>query len=289
MDSKKQILSYIERTNSLLKSSAKTLAGENLFSGTTSIKKAKKVKTKPIPQDLIRSITAHPRFSSPGRINSPSRSGTWTTSNTEFVKKVNNALSELSQTSSFKKKKNLEMATKEEKILKDLALLVKNQKQSIKLEYSTEKDPKRDQLLQSFMQNSAEELLALEKKCKSIANDNIELKKSLEDAKPFERLSISEIIKKILAKNSGKAEVEEKLKLDKVIDKDYSQTIELIVLEWVNLIDFEKILEVSANLVFSLETERSLLNCSQEEFNRKFDSIKTQRTQLEAQINKYEN
>ena len=289
MDSKKQILSYIERTNSLLKSSAKTLAGESLFSGTTSIKKAKKVKTKPIPQDLIRSITAHPRFSSPGRINSPSRSGTWATSNTEFVKKVNNALSELSQTSSFKKKKNLEMATKEEKILKDLALLVKNQKQSIKLEYSTEKDPKREQLLQSFMQNSAEELLALEKKCKSIVNDNIELKKSLEDAKPFERLSISEIIKKILAKNSGKAEVEEKLKLDKVIDKDYSQTIELIVLEWVNLIDFEKILEVSANLVFSLETERSLLSCSQEELNRKFDSIKSQRTQLEAQINKYEN
>ena len=139
------------------------------------------------------------------------------------------------------------------------------------------------------MQNSAEELLALEKKCKSIVNDNIELKKSLEDAKPFERLSISEIIKKILAKNSGKAEVEEKLKLDKVIDKDYSQTIELIVLEWVNLIDFEKILEVSANLVFSLETERSLLSCSQEELNRKFDSIKSQRTQLEAQINKYEN
>lgn len=183
MDVKKQMLAFIERTNSLPKSHNSTdssLQYKKLTlrnSPTTpknsrldEFKRPKQIRTNSYQSNRSSQQDSPDRFQSPG-----TRRG-------DFRTQALKTLNELTKLKATKCKKHLEIEAKEEKILKQLRKQVSEEVKGRKPVNNNAEVQKFNQKIRQIMKQSAEDLLILEDLCKELEEENLRLKDELEKA-----------------------------------------------------------------------------------------------------------
>lgn len=184
MASKQQIMSYIERTNNLLKSTSKSN-----FQSTSLSQPNPPSPVKRISKVTSQSISIMP-LQSPKSASSKTLKTTFhkdldqndeilIKSSLEFVKNLSHILDDLLNISELKAKKVLEIMSKETQALNLAKNLIEEHKKVVNSIPQPEVIERYEKNLMFFAKESAEELSNLEKKCKDIEDENISMKKYL--------------------------------------------------------------------------------------------------------------
>ena len=301
MDSKQQILSYIQRTNQLLKTSyIKTNDSDNIASiinlGENTLKKVSKVSSKPLSQMQTRSVTTYPRANKTSETNSrkssPARNCSLERSNLEFNKKLLSALNELAHTKEMKIKKNSEFIQKEDKSIQILRGLIENQKKAIKPIKKTSSFTKYEKFIQEITKESAEDLMIIEKKCTAIFESNKQMEKILEETKLQRIHNTTPVVKDLyeiydlLSKNNYCKEKNEIILLHTSFsNENYAEYVNELVDKWIKVIDLDNAKEITENLCYSLQKEAMLLQQTRKSLQSQLEERNEIKNQLEEKIN----
>jgi hypothetical protein len=184
MASKQQIMSYIERTNNLLKSSSKSNFQSTSLSQPNPSSPVKRV-AKVISQSISVMPLQSPKSASSKTLKTSlhkdldQNDETLVKSSLDFVKNLNHALDDLLNISELKAKKALEIMSKEAQALNSAKNIIEEHKKVVNSIPQAGVIERYEKNLRFFAKETAEELSNLEKKCKDIEDENINMKKYL--------------------------------------------------------------------------------------------------------------
>ena len=256
MNSATKVLSLIERTNNLNKSSSKSMTTNTTASSiknqesSSPVKRIKKPPSLSISESTPKSPISRGQNSNKNLFNQVPNSESLSKSSLDFIKNINFALSDLAQTSEKKLKKLKEHSNLELKALSYIKHLVKEQKKSIQPDQKREKVQGLDlaeQNLKNFTQEAAEEICLLEKRCKELEEENKNLQvladkevivepkvKKTDSHREIKLKSIEEVLQSLgtdhsLTDKSGILALKKSR-----IHNSYPTEIDLIVSNWVS-------------------------------------------------------
>ena len=308
MDIKKQMLSFIERTNSLTKSPASTESSIHYSkivlkntpsspsaqkpSGSESLKRPRPIRTGSNPSNS--SSTRHSRQNSPARFASPS------SRRYDFQALVLKTVSELLKVRATRNSKHIEIAAKEIKIMKQLREQVRGELKGRKIIHKVDDRKKYDQKILDITKESAQELIMLENKCKEIAEENQKLKMEIESSgevkerREIQKVkkivvvrSAEECFKEIERSSSGKHEIIDSKEPERI--KSYLQIIESCAMRVVENTTGEDLKQVASAIAAQIRAEKEKLILLTKENERMLDYERGLRLDLEEKVNRYDN
>ena len=301
MNPKTKVLSLIERTSNLSKSSSKNITANTTASSivTNDSSPIKRIK-KPPSLSISESITKTPTSRS---INSTKNSSTgskflegFNKSSLEFIKNLNFALADLTTSNERLSKKNKEFISEEHKTLKYVKALIDEQKKIVQREVGTDSNENwqvADEQIKIITQEAAQELCLLEKKCEEIERENEELKTivaglevtaqvRVEVVKEKKPPGVQEIVD-LLASASGDVAKEVKALRKVKVGHRYVGEMQRHVDEWIASVskDYN---EVSKDLCRLLKKNQQKLSQRKAELSSKLAHKHQEKSHLEAQL-----
>lgn len=310
MNPKTKVLSLIERTSNLNKSSSKnitanTTASSIVTNDSSPIKRIKKPPSLSISESISKTPTSRSINSTKNSsLNSKFLSDGFNKSSLEFIKNLNFALADLTTSNERLSKKNKEFISEEHKTLKYVKALIDEQKKIVQKEIGTESNENwqvADEQIKIITQEAAQELCLLEKKCEEIERENGELKKILaglevtahasasakvevekEKEKEIKVLGVQQIVD-LLASDSGDIAKEVKVIRKAKVGHKYLGEMQRHVDEWITTItkDYH---EISKDLCKLLKKNQQKSNKKKSELNSKLSQKHQEKSHLESKL-----
>jgi hypothetical protein len=305
MDSKKQILSYIERTNNLLKSPSKKKNSLDCSapSRQSPVKKVSRISIKS-PEELT--LKNSGSRSSSSKSSRSSAGKPYENSSLDFIKGISDTIDEFFSAIKAKAAKNAKSASKEDKILQRLSSLLEKEKKDTKpIQFILDQE-RMKKSLEKYTLESAEQLSYLEKKCKEITENNLELQKILDrletkksdeesineetkkpDEEPIKKKSIHEILEKLSGEVQQVIEIKPDELLNDIIIQNYPESIDSAANKFINSIDPNEIINITRNLAVCLKSQEKSLEALKKTYDETLNDKKDFRSSLENKIIEY--
>ena len=308
MNVKKQMLSFIDRTNSLAKSPTSTESSARYskmilkntpsspsaqkFSGSESLKRPRPVRTGSNPSNSS--------SKKPSRQNSPGRFASPTSRNNNFQAIILKTVSELLKVRSTRNSKHIEFAAKEIKIMKQVREQVRGELKGRKIVSKVNDQKKYDQKILEITKESAQGLSILENRCNKISEENQKLRVEIENSEEIKKSgeiqkkkkivvvrSLEDCFKEIQRYSDEKFEVIDSREPERI--KNYLQSIETYAMRLLENTTGEDFEQRAFAIASQINTEKEKLILLTKETERIVDYERGLIKDLEEKINLYNN
>ncbi|OMJ77166.1 hypothetical protein SteCoe_23308 [Stentor coeruleus] len=286
MVSKQQMISFIERTSNVPKTSSKHSSNNPTTSYSDTISPIKKITKAPSKSISIlqspKSATIKPLNSTTHK-ESDQKEKLLIKSSLEFIKSLTNTINDLEILNDLKAKKNSEFSSKEYQVLNKAKSIIEEHKKNVQ---SVPMSPNVDKYEKSFMffaKETAEELSFLETKCKELEEENLGMKNIIGESNEKIGKDIDSILGYLKEKVGDEENVGKGLIIGKIVG-NYGVGIKEVCEKWGEEYKVESFEKVCKGLSKMIVVEHEGWSDARDEFASKITTLRNYKMELKDKI-----